>query len=62
MERFEVIEAAKSSFPQERTNLLIEGEQRRSVELKVGQYPGWQKQRAAESRSFIRPRIVMRSR
>ena len=27
----------------ERTNLLIEGEQRRPVELKVGQYPGWQK-------------------
>ena len=37
------IEATKSSFPQECTNLLIEGEQRRSVELKVGQYPGWQK-------------------
>ncbi len=27
----------------ERTNLLIEGEQRRPVELKVGPYPGWQK-------------------
>jgi hypothetical protein len=24
-------------------NLLIDGEQRRPVELKVGQYPGWQK-------------------
>jgi hypothetical protein len=27
----------------ERANLLIEGEQRRPVEFKVGQYPGWQK-------------------